>query len=255
MKDEQFDKFFRDAAAEQEAAPSPKTWAAIEVALVPKVPALIKRSWVKLTSAAAAVLLIGIGYMFYANQSSRPYERIVHSSRKAPSVQKSAIPHTHPSEYETPGSAPITQKRSAENQRPAIEPLPLETAARENKTSRTMTPVIQQKQVTIPAAAELAFAELAFDNQPTDAPKKINTYGVVEITPIQPLIESPEQEDILLAESKGEGNKIIPAILNKISDVINLDDNKIIRFSHDEEGSFQLDVSTSYVKSRFKKRR
>ena len=248
MKDEHLDKLFRDALENQEATPSAKTWDAIQAALAPKVVPLYERAWFRLAGAAVAFI---VGTFYFLDLPRSPQaDQVVKTSRKEIEKERHASVSTLPSE--TTSIHPYHSERKPHVEQKQVLNPPL----RKKKIKReTPLNIIPEKYASLPASTSLQPTTVAFNNELTVIATDIQTYKVVEIDPIQPLIESPEQEEILLAKSQTEGNQIIPTILNKITEVINPDDKKIIRFSHDEEGSFQLDISNSYVKSRLKKRK
>jgi len=255
MRDENIDKLFRQAFEDREEAPHANTWDAIQAGLSPKVIPIYRRSWFKATSTAAAVILIfGIAYFYSTTPTDGSISVVTNASdpTKDTSYQETLTLENNVNiELEKPTHLKTIEYGTQPNRLPLAS-----TELEKDIPNSDKTALLAKSNSPIPIKlANLRLAKITLDSPLTSTPRTLKTHKVVEIDPIQPLIENIEQEDILLANSAAEEKRLLPTILNKISDVINPSDNKIIQFSQDEEGSLQLDITNSYVKSRFKKRK
>ncbi|MFD1769574.1 hypothetical protein [Sphingobacterium suaedae] len=242
MNDNQFDKLFRDRLANGEENPPLHVWKNIDTQLDRKRGVTLKTSyWTRYAAALAIFVLAGI--LTY---------RALQLENKV-----SATHVTIPQEQRTderPVSAPLKKERIAINEPPipnaAIQRTASIKGARKIKTTSTR----KSGDVDEPNLPEVSLASLSLRKNTDSIPAKLPTRRVVEAAPIQPLIDNPEEEETMVAALPPSAGGLVPNLLNKISDVLNPDDNKTIHFSKDDEGSFRIDIYHSLVKNRRKKK-
>ena len=249
MNDDQLDKLFRDQLADLNVPPSEDVWAGIDAELGIKrktVPAW-KQPWLRYS--AAAIIVLGSATLFYnhtEDEIGKTAEVLVvktpaaNSNKKMemPSIVDPAPQEDHPAAYTVEEKAP--HKKELSNSLHITI-----TAAEESKKLDLELPEIQ-----------VAMIEVA----PIDSIKSaaLTSHKVVEVDPIQPLIDDPEIEDSMLAtvpQTSAPQKGLVAGLLNKISEVVNPDDSKTIHFSNDEEGSLRVDIFNSLVKTRKKHRK
>ncbi len=252
MNDEQLDKLFKKGLTDFEIDPGAEMWAKIEAELPaePKIIPLWKRQGVRY--AAALIILGGFAAIIFLQRSEAPQQR-----------QQVARTDIRPSIFETMEKQ--QQIADALNESPLAQPI---AATKVDKRSKQVSqPTVAVAQIIEPRAStlkldlqipELQVATIEAAHTDTFPPTLVSTQ-VVEVDPIRPLIENPEEEESMLANAPKAPAKvqqgIVTGILNRISDVVNPDDSKTIHFSNDEEGSLRIDIFNSLVKNRKKIRR
>ncbi|KGE14264.1 hypothetical protein [Sphingobacterium deserti] len=249
MNDDQLDKLFRDQLADLNVQPSEDVWAGIdaELGIKRQTTPFWKQPWLRY--AAATIIVVGIAALLYNNTEDQIQKAAEVQVVKTPAtssdrkIEKSGIADALQLEDNSAAyivEEKVPQKKESSNSSPLTP-----TAAEESKKLDLELPEIQ-----------VAMVEVA----PIDSIKSsaLTSHKVVEIDPIQPLIDDPEVEDSMLAtvpQNSAPQKGLVAGLLNKISEVVNPDDSKTIHFSNDEEGSLRVDIFNSLVKTRKKHRK
>ncbi|GHE37241.1 hypothetical protein [Sphingobacterium griseoflavum] len=252
MNNEQFDKLFKQEMTDFEVDPGADMWAKIEAELPAerKTVSIWKKSGLRY--AAALLLLGGLAAMIFRQQIEAPpaREQLV-KVREQPDQTEKTEQQVEVSEKGkentlTQHARIIKANKSPHKEREAAI---VKVPGLANKEAKS------KLDLYIP---DLHIAKIEAVQADTIPPALVNTQ-VVEIDPIQPLVESPDEEESMLASgSKGNAKTqqgLVTGILNRISDMVNPDQNKTIHFSNDEEGSLRIDILQSFVKNRKKNRR
>lgn len=252
MNDEQLDKLFKKGLTDFEVDPGAEMWAKIEAELPaePKIIPLWKRQGLRY--AAALIILGGFAAIIFLQRSEAP-QKLQQIAQTG--VQQGRIETNEKQQQvaEAPDESPLAQQAEATkvDKRPKQVSQPTVAVAQVIEPTRSMPKLDLQ----IP---ELQVATIEAAHTDTFPPTLVSTQ-VVEVEPIRPLIENPEEEESMLANAPKAPAKvqqgIVTGILNRISDVVNPDDSKTIHFSNDEEGSLRIDIFNSLVKNRKKIRR
>ncbi|TDS13915.1 hypothetical protein [Sphingobacterium paludis] len=256
MKDDQLDKLFRDRLNDLKVPPSEDIWARIDAELGTTHQALPfwKQSWLRY--AAAAVLALSFAALFY-NSSDNEIENTV----ATPIAEMQQPNSVQPIEKQTP-KQPLTQQDDKLAYMEKADTAP-ETAVKKKPSRLTEVALAKadESRESEKLAVELPNVKVAMvEVAPIDSLKSatLMSHKVVEIEPIQPLIDNPEEEESMFASAPATPvaqKGLVAGLLNKISEVVNPDDSKTIHFSNDEEGSLRVDIFNSLVKTRKKHRK
>ncbi|WP_437920589.1 hypothetical protein [Sphingobacterium sp. LRF_L2] len=248
MNDKQIDKLFSDYLKDKEVSPDQDLWKKISDELDrEKVIPLWRRRWISYAAACVLIGTISWGTFHYFNTDFRTDE--MPRLAQQPKVLENAV--------KQPLSVPLTlAEETPKMPEETRESLPSsssgESPALKNENS---SPNEIEKKKLMRLEIEVAQLQQPTYNRTADVPQHI-TYRVVEIDPIQPLIENLEEEDTMLAVARPtQNNGLVSGLLNKISDVINPDETKTVHFSNDDEGSLRIDVYNTFVRNRTKKRK
>lgn len=255
MNDKELDKLFSEQLKNEEASPNPAIWENIEAALdkSQQKPVIRKLQWLKY--AAMLSLAFGLALYWYAKPKTAfvPAETLVQYRPEKPQVLTPAEPKETLQEdliVSTPEQMPYVAK--------AKEPLlQVKGTSTSNPPAVARTPEessVKSKKLVLP---NLSLASVNIDDKARLANDKIIMRKVVEVEPIAPLLTFPEEEETMLASNQGvaPSQNIVSGILNKITNAITTDEQKVLRFSHDEEGSFHIDINNSFAKNRFKRKK
>jgi len=253
MNDEQLDKLFKKGLTDFEVDPGAEMWAKIEAELPaePKIIPLWKRQGLRYV--AALIILGGFAAIIFLQRSEEAPQKLQQIAQTG--AQQGRIETTEKQQQvaEAPNESPLAQQAEATkvDKRPKQVSQPTVAVAQVIE-AKGSTPKLD---LQIP---ELQVATIEAGRTDTFPPTLVSTQ-VVEVDPIRPLIENPEEEESMLANAPKAPAKvqqgIVTGILNRISDVVNPDDSKTIHFSNDEEGSLRIDIFNSLVKNRNKIRR
>lgn len=252
MNDEQLDKLFKDEFSKLEMTPDEGTWESIAADLDKQkiIVPLWRRNWVRY--AAVVLLTAGVGTwaVRYYNQGQQPTP-----SERVASVPEKVIVQ-RPTEYQLPAATSAPLQRSDKTDKRLLTALPQHPNVSQQQQTvvakRHEEPVTHRNTVYLHEVETAALTRTTADGFSNE---RLRTHRVVEIDPIQPLIENPEEEEMMLASRPSSGAGLVPGLLNKISEVVNPDDNKTIHFSKDEEGSLRIDIFNTLVKNRNRKRK
>lgn len=255
MNDEQLDKLFQDQFNNMERSPDDDVWKKIALDLDSDEKRIIpiwKKSWVRY--AAAIVLIGGVSIWAVRNIDEQTVEKSAHIARQTQQPEAAEDVTEKVQTNELDNALPTKTAEQKEERIAMITPVERKTQKEGIKDDG-----IEKRQdhrmrirVQLPEVKLVAFKSVTTENFNND---KLKTHQVVEIDPIQPLIENPEEEETMLAARPSHGTGLVSGLLNKISDVVNPDDSKTIHFSNDEEGSLRIDIFNSLVKNRTKKRK
>jgi len=246
MNDKELDKLFKDQLENLSVSPQEDLWQKIEQQLDErKVVRLHRLGWVR--NAAMLVACLGVTAVLYLLMPRQEDVRIVSRT---------------PLKIEDKQAETVNLKR---NERTAAIKTQVDFPHAEDKRALALVQATQSRPTAkrqVAMSTERSAHLVKLDAAMVTLTKSDNidaailpTQRVVEVDPIQPLIENPEEEETMLASSGNSDMGLIPNLLNRISDVLNPSENKTIQFNHDEEGSLQLDIVNSLVKNRNKKRR
>ncbi len=252
MNDEQLDKLFKKEMTDFEVDPGAEMWATIEAELPAerKTVPLWKKSGLRY--AAACMLIGGLVAIIFLQRSEAPQElqqmtkvtvRADQAEKKEKQLQVAEEPH----------ESPLHQQ--------AVVTKETQSTPQERQATVATAHVIEPKESTPKLDLKIPDLQIAtIEPSHTDTfPQMLARTQVVEVDPIRPLIENPEEEESMLASAPKATAKvqqgIVTGILNRISDVVNPDDSKTIHFSNDEEGSLRIDIFNSLVKNRKKNKR
>lgn len=255
MENKDIDKLFRDSFNNAEATPSPDLWQRIETQLnqEEKIVSLPKRkfAWLPYASAAAILLIIGGALLFHKKEIATP-DTLASHEKSGTIVENNTTPTATGSIKEYKQNEPVkTVGHSTSNVQLAVTKRP--KATKETTTLKRLESIknieIQEEEVSTPQLTELAVVK----------PVETGTYQVVEIEDLKPLIEPEEDQSSMLAAVETETNKgsntIITSLLNAITNNIDTEKAKEIRFSADEEGSIRINLLNSFTRNRNKNRR
>lgn len=257
MENKEIDKLFKEALEAAEATPNDKVWQGIEAALDQEkeniVPIARQRKLHWTYYAAAASVLLALGVVVWTIQ----YAENVHPK------DTSLAQHVPTQPVQTPEDiAPGTSLSSATE----IIGQPTPETVQEHTVSYTHaiekpTPATSEPRVTelpklemrgIQEAGSDRLQSLATLNATTELP----TYRVTEIEEIKPLIEPEEEmESMYAASDPYNKSTIVTSLLNSISENMESNSGREVRFRADEEGSIRIDFLNSLVKNRNKKKR
>ncbi len=260
MNDEQLDKLFQDELRQRETSPNADTWAKIAATLDQerKVIPFWQKSWVRYAAAVAVVLSVSIWAVQHAENTQQKQQ-----TARQDFTPKTPIPVQPPVDNVTSDQNGATEGKIAQVEKVAPSEKPrnakLVAALRGTEVSSTnRTTAVHDKptlaRTSVSSLPDLSVAKLQ-TNEQAYSDEKLKRHQVVEIDPIQPLIENPEEEETMLAAQSPNSVGLVPGLLNKISEVVNPDENKTIHFSNDEEGSLRIDIFNSLVKNRNRKRK
>lgn len=248
MEDKDLDQLFREAFNEAQETPSSKVWTNIDANLTEAKPIISiqtrRNYW---SYAAAAVLLIALGSYWGISLNNKKEitapvseQTITKSTTEIQQIEnlKSDI-NVSPNHYD----------------RKIVETMSHKSIIRKKESDHKQTNVSQRTLIQIEAIPEskLTLSSLELNTKKHELP---SIRQVTEIDDIKPLIEFDEEPETMLASSNKDENKnIISTVLNKISENLDPQDNKGIRFVVDEEGSFGINIINSIAKNRNKKRK
>lgn len=241
MNDKQLDKLFRDSLEHAEATPPDGIWKNIDAQLGKRRNTPLKRmySWRGAAAIALCMLTGLLCYRVLQPEHEIQTARVGHIERPHNDTQ----PITDPAENSQTEQLPQPQATTV-LQRPSLPPPPKKRNAPVGKSPGS-EPL---------RLSELALASLSLSDKADSVPARLPTHRVVEVGPIQPLVENPEEEDAMLAGSRPPERGLVTTLLNKVTEIVNPDDSKTIHFSKDDEGSFRVDIYHSLVKNKRKRR-
>lgn len=254
MENKDIDKLFRDSFNNAEATPSPDLWQRIETQLdqEEKIVSLPKRklAWLPYASAAAILLIIGGTLLFHKKEIATP-GTLASQEKNSTTVEDSHTPTATEGIREHKQHEPVKTVGSTNNIQLAVTKKPKTT--KETTTLKRLESIknveIQEEEVSTPQFTELAAVK----------PVESGTYRVVEIEDLKPLIEPEEDQSSMLAAVETENSKgnntIITSLLNAITNNIDTEKAREIRFSADEEGSIRINLLNSFTRNRNKNRR
>lgn len=258
MEDKDIDKLFRSALQNAEATPSDNVWQGIEKALDKQqeniVPMGKQRGfhWGHYSAAASVLLALGVVWWTVefseldAPQTKMAQADIVHRpveahSDKEPALILPTIADPEPSKAKMVQNLEVNSKQLTSN--------PVSTGP-------------EVRNIEVPPLETQGIELSVPNNLPTltsiNTEAELPTYRVTDIDPIQPLIEPEEEMESMYAstvESAYNKNTIVTSLLNTISEKVETNSKREVRFRADEEGSIRIDILNSLVKNRNKKRR
>lgn len=264
MKNEDLDNLFRNELSNREVEPSADLWQKIEAQLDEQKPKrrILIYTWIK--SAAAIAIIAGAATFLYMHQNAEvasPALQVAETTQAPQARNRDVL--AAPQQEAAPTKSP---SREAEKERthPAESTMQL-VGIREAEDKKASlledthmakgdehTALAQPKR----QLASIAMAQESELNITATAPStEIPRYRVVEIDPIKPLIENPEDEEALWALTPQIDENIVPNLLNRVKNLLYKSDDNAIHFSRDEEGTLQLDFGRSLAKNRTKKRK
>lgn len=256
MNDKELDKLFSDQLKDQEASPDPKIWEQIEAELdrSSKKPVVRKLSWLKY----AALLVVTLGIALLLN--SRFAQKPVPLDSLAQVTAEKLVPESTTSSkdsapLEGPKLASTSMQSGSALTTPSKEEKGAQDVALRDKPARQALekPMHTAKKLALPS---ISLAAVKLSNAQSLTSEKIIRRKVVEVEAIRPLVDLDEGEETMLASNSAAPNQnIVSGILNKLSNAINTDEQKVVRFSHDDEGSFHIDINNSFAKNRFKRKK
>lgn len=259
MENKDFDKLFRDAFEAAEATPSDRVWQGIEATLEQEkekiVPMAKRRPYHWAYYATAASVLLALGVVIWTMQSTKDInfsgteiamQEPKHSTETTEGVKLEAVEPIAPKIIDQPSPDALQVTTVSEVH---LGKSPVMTAAEPPLTE-------------LPKLELQGIQEAAPSNLQTLASLKIGTelptYRVTEIEEIKPLIESEEEMESMYANVTTDPynrNTIVTSLLNTISENVETNNNREIRFRADEEGSIRIDIINTLVKNRNKKKR
>ncbi len=260
MKDQDIDKLFADGFSDQEVNPPASVWKGIEAKLDSEtiVPEKKVFNWQVWAIAASLVLVLGISIKLFFWQTNvveeenqeltqiiqseiNPVQEVVSEKVIEP---KHSIPESENKEIKTlPGKVKVatTIKKKTNS---SIEPI----VQKNNNTDLTDHPSKGSFEKVSPTKEMNLVNQIDLDEPNHD---KAQLSGI-EVSPIQPLVNVIEQEEVMYAEAKVEPKQkqnIFTNILNTITENIN-PSSKSVKFSSDDEGTIRIDLYNSIAKTR-----
>ena len=255
MKDQELDDLFAKNLKDAEAQPPAGLWDKIASELpadepVSKKPIIL---WRYFAAAAAIMLFFGIGMYVYRSKDARqPVEH--RQIAKAPELSNPMAPEVvETREPENPNIPVVSQETS--NTSSELAKLDKLDATNEELTPTSKVEKQDQKLYVamekhpVKPVVVLERVELpelkAMDNEIQLSQR--------EVTPIQPLVNIIENEELMYAQKaitdKKPKQSIITKVLNGIADNINIG-NGDVSFSNDEEGNIRIDLTKSLARNR-----
>lgn len=249
MNDKELDRLFKDQLENLSVSPQEDLWQKIEQQLDErKVVRLHRLGWVKY--AAVLVACLGVTAILYLLMPLQEDVRIV--SRTPLKIEDKQAETVNSKRNErTAGTVAV----EAQVDFPHAEDKHALAFVQANQSRLTAKRQVAMSPERSTHLVKLDMAMVTLTKSDNIDAAILPRQRVVEVDPIQPLVENPEEEETMLASSGNSDMGLIPNLLNRISDVLNPSENKTIQFNHDEEGSLHLDIVNSLVKNRNKKRR
>lgn len=255
MKEKDIDQLFRDSFGTIDEAPDPKIWDNIAKELSKTPIAEIKRqkSWRVVFQIAALITVVGSLAMIIWNQQQH---KIINDTPQLVSYQ-------HP-DIKQHSAEPVSTEMIK------LNPYSTVTTTRADKYKSN--PVNQDQNIISSAAVDILETDEIIDDEFNNQEEfvhelvtiKANEHYIVgtqleeikmpQIDDIQHTITTDNIENIDTSEVT-ERNTVVTTVLNKITENIDVLENKNIRFSADEEGSLRLQIINSIVKNPFNKRK
>lgn len=255
MNNEELDNLFKKELNQSQVSPPDALWDRIEQELNQAKPTPVKTlGWLKYAAVLAFFLSLAVAIYLYRG-TIKPAEKEIsaYHSQEQPSHPSPATEETNSTAQHQQVVTSRTDQKQAYDRSALQKSESLPPSVSAVRTSRT-TPE-EEPRPTVHIDEILTETSLLQLTQNTKH-DSIPTYRVVEIDPIAPLIEDPEQEDSMLAKSPINEDNALPAVIGKILEQVYPEDNKSpIRFSKDEEGSIQIDFKNFFAKNRAKKRK
>ena len=158
-----------------------------------------------------------------------------------------------------------------ENSRPTVKTTPDESAVVDSKTAsptQELIAAVEAPKKSIIKSEERPKDKLASTKKQSKQELQINfdnlktatveidslnrapqlTLSSIDVAPLKPLIENPEEEETMLAST--DKQSVITKLLNTVSGAIAPEHSKNIHFSKDEEGTLKIDLNNSLVRTR-----
>lgn len=249
MNDKELDKLFKDQLSDAEVSPSDQIWGEIEKELDrPHKKTIVRKlNWMKY--AALLLVTLGVAILLHSRFSEEEIQptKLAQLSEEQLEVKLPPV-SVEKAQIESPKTEAIVHQVASNRQVAAKQA----TAIEEPTVEKLTQPFKQEKKLALP---NLSLATVKLPKSESLTTEKVIRRRVVEVEPIRPLVDLEEGEETMLANNNSAPNQnIVTGILNKLSNAINTDEQKIVRFSHDEEGSFHIDIN-SFAKNRFKRKK
>lgn len=255
MNNEELDNLFKKELDQSHISPPEAVWERIEQELNQAKPTRVRTlGWLKYAAALALFLSLAIAiYLYRSAIKPTEKENLAYHSKEQPTNPNQAMDETNNIQQHGQVVASVADQKLASNRSGLHKSESLPHSFSAVKTSKTS--LVEEPRPTVhidEILTETSFLQLTQSTKHDSLP----TYRVVEIDPIAPLIEDPEQEDSMLAKVSINEDNALPAVIGKILDQVYPEDNKSpIRFTKDEEGSIQIDFKNFFAKNRAKKRK
>lgn len=244
MKDQEFDKIFKDNLRDLEVNPPEYLWEKIESSLDQEQPAKVKKMFPWKTCSIAATLLLALGFAFKLSQFK---EEQVDPKKEylAKIKEENESPKPDQMVAEKWGE-PIT-KEAFESQE--AKPNARTIALKEQPKKVVVIPAESRQQVQVPALQPLETTmeldgpvNLTREAEPLTA-KSTAPQANITVEPTETIFNKTE-----IASNKSKQGLFV-RLLNNVADNINII-NKDVEFSEDEEGTIKIDLSKLITKTK-----
>lgn len=248
MESKDLDKLFRDAFEQAEETPSSCVWEGIQQELEKKkkvVPFYVKyRS--QLSIAATFLLFFGVGLALYNKPIITPEQKIEEvlaqlEQNKENSSTAEKIKEIEPPIYATKKEHIASSSIKDEGNNPNVQVIPsVENNSHEKIRSNETT-----QQVTLDSRESLELVEVELVSADINHQETVN---------IKPLKENQKPVFAYAVEKQEARPSVVTRVLNGITkNILNkridIQENKEIEFSNDEEGSIRLNIINSFAKN------
>lgn len=255
MKEKDIDQLFRDSFGTIDETPSPKIWDNIakELDSTPVIEIKRQKSWRVYFQIAALITVVGSLAMIIWNQQQH---KIINDTPQLVSYQQP--------EFQKPSAEPVSAEM--------INLYPYSTATTTRVEKSKSNPVNQDQNIISSAAVDIIEIDEIIDDEFNNQEEFV--HGLATIEPNEHYIIGTQLEEIKMPQIEDlqqtittdnienfdsseatERNTVMTTVLNKITENIDVLENKNIRFSADEEGSLRLQIINSIVKNPFNKRK
>ena len=244
MKDQEFDKIFKDNLRDLEVNPPENLWEKMESALDQEQPAKVKKMLPWKTWSIAATLLLALGFTFKLSQFM---EEQVDPKKEYLAKIKEEAESPKPEQVVTEKlEAPITKEEVVLQE---AKPNARTIALKEQPKKAAVIPVESRQQVQVPALQPMETAmefegagSLTREAEPLTA-KSTAPQANLAIEPTEAILNKTE-----IASNKPKQGLFV-RLLNNVADNINII-NKDVEFSEDEEGTIKIDLSKLITKTK-----